>query len=399
MVTTRLTAEVGGKARDARVREGKAAKKPAPRKKAFLETIVVTSKDTLKCSFQGIRLVLLSDYGNRAFADLQVREFDLDILDWASALRLDTTVWLSMDYFNMHNSHWEPLIEPWQFHVHVSKQHAPPSMLVDVFSKKRLDLNLSHAFIEYLMQMTAESAKPDRGIQKSEEYTPYILRNRTGHPIHIWLDTEGSGADANLEKLENGQEMPWRFDDWRSLRAETSVKRNKIGLQFSGVLWESVKNIPVDVEGQAYYVLRPKMQKVSHRLVVDITIDAKGVKYVTFRSALLVENRTLIPLEMIIVDIRGHGVCPSKRIDPGTQWPVPIDMCFHYKIRVRPLLPGAYASDSSGMGYAWCSTNLFWHDLREDAFKAITCNPFDDRSPPFHLQVFGKYRKGDALAK
>jgi vacuolar protein sorting-associated protein 13A/C len=80
-----------------------------------------------------------------------------------------------------------------------------------------------------------------------------------------------------------------------------------LGVQFEGAIWECIKEIPVDREGETLYILRPKVNKITHRLVVDVKLK-DNIKVVTFRSVLVIENRTLLTIEMLIVDEHGKNV-------------------------------------------------------------------------------------------
>jgi vacuolar protein sorting-associated protein 13A/C len=86
-----------------------------------------------------------------------------------------------------------------------------------------------------------------------------------------------------------------------------SVSKNMLGIQFEGSIWECIKEIPVDREKETFYVLRPKVNNVIHRLVVDIKLK-DNIKVVTFRSVLVIENRTLLTIEMLIVDEQDKNV-------------------------------------------------------------------------------------------
>jgi vacuolar protein sorting-associated protein 13A/C len=85
-----------------------------------------------------------------------------------------------------------------------------------------------------------------------------------------------------------------------------SSTKNMLGIQFEGAIWECIREIPVDREAETLYILRPKLKNVSHRLVVDVKLK-DNIKVVTFRSVFVIENRTLLTIEMLIVDEQdGH---------------------------------------------------------------------------------------------
>ena len=44
----------------------------------------------------------------------------------------------------------------------------------------------------------------------------------TGYDLHIWSDNKDDTVATELQVLNSGTEMPWRFDDWKSMR-EVSI--------------------------------------------------------------------------------------------------------------------------------------------------------------------------------
>jgi vacuolar protein sorting-associated protein 13A/C len=60
----------------------------------------------------------------------------------------------------------------------------------------------------------------ERVLQKARgSYAPYQVRNRTGSPIFIWSDVDGSSArDVVGVNISPDQTIDWRFDDWKTMR-------------------------------------------------------------------------------------------------------------------------------------------------------------------------------------
>lgn len=58
-----------------------------------------------------------------------------------------------INYFNIKNSHWEPLIEPWQFDLQVFKemQNGQHPLNVKIVSTRDLNVNITHTFLESAM--------------------------------------------------------------------------------------------------------------------------------------------------------------------------------------------------------------------------------------------------------
>lgn len=82
------------------------------------------------------------------------------------------------------------------------------------------------------------------------------------------------------------------------------TSHNSLTLLFEGMTWERLRHISVDREGEHIYALRPKLDKVTHRLLCEVKL-VENVKIVTFRSTFQVENRSLVGAEMVIVDANG----------------------------------------------------------------------------------------------
>lgn len=82
------------------------------------------------------------------------------------------------------------------------------------------------------------------------------------------------------------------------------TSHNSLTLLFEGMTWERLRHISVDREGEQIYALRPKLEKVTHRLLCEVKL-VENVKIVTFRSTFQVENRSLVGVEMVIVDANG----------------------------------------------------------------------------------------------
>lgn len=48
---------------------------------------------------------------------------------------------------------------------------------------------------------------------------PYRIRNQTGHSLHVWASTETLLESEQMAvKLEDGEEAPWRFEEWEKMR-------------------------------------------------------------------------------------------------------------------------------------------------------------------------------------
>lgn len=92
-----------------------------------------------------------------------------------------------------------------------------------------------------------------------------------------------------------------------------ATSHNSLTVLFEGISWDRLKHVFVDREGEHIYALRPKVDKVVHRLLCDVKL-VENVKVVTFRSTFLIENKSLVNAEMVIVDEHGKKASQIYKI-------------------------------------------------------------------------------------
>ncbi|KAI8811809.1 hypothetical protein BJ742DRAFT_753443 [Cladochytrium replicatum] len=330
---------------------------------------LVMSRETFTMTSQGMRLVIIDDLNDLhlPMLDFAVQRFEGEISNWTSELRVDTAFSLQVNYFNLKNSHWEPLLEPWQAVITASRINNQLQM--EFSSKTKLELNLTHTFLETLFNtraLWAKTAGRDM-LTRRGVHAPYIFRNRTGYDMHIWSDGEGDSSNVELTLLKNGNDAPWRFDEWRAMRENIAIASNKVSIQLEGE-WETLKAILVDQEATRQYTLRPALDRVSHKLVCEVKLK-NNIKVVTFRSATILHNGTKMNIEVMLVTQDGKPQSKIKKIAPDEDYYVPIESAYYDRIFVRP---------EQGFGYSWSSESLFWRDLQKaNTFPLVSCPPQD----------------------
>lgn len=353
----------------------------------------VVASEMLKATFQGMRLVLIEDVHELPLIDMNLEQFSIKASDWSKSLLVDVDFQSYANFFNVKNSHWEPLIEPWKFNMKLMRRSNRDPYALQISSRRMLEINFTHTFAETVLS-TLSTWDKDKGTALGPargSVAPYMLRNWTGYQVHVWSINDDDNSQTVVEMIANGQEIPWRFDDWRARRQASYKGNNMLGLQMQGgPLWESLKNISVDHEGEHMYVLRPKIDDVAHRLVVDIKL-VDNVKVVTLRSAMVVENRTLLPVDVVMVDNKGNMASDIHKIAPGDDYAVPIEASYHHSLRVRP---------DAGFGYSWSRQQIFWADITQNRCpRSLACYPGERGPPPFRFQVHGRYDKKNPLSK
>ena len=353
----------------------------------------VMKREEMTAELQGIRVILIGDLHELPLLDWSVKKFNVDVRDWSGAMTGDTNIDLYMNVFNFSKSAWEPLIEPWQLGFHMSKDQSPDRLSVELYSHKMMELTITSATIA-LASKSAQFLTTDEDVLSKPRGTdaPYRIRNYTGFDLHVWAVThdEDQGSAA---KLTDGEEAPWRFDDPTTMRENLTPEGSTghVGIKLEGSGFDSIERIPVTREGETLYNLKPRKDKVLHRLLVEVRLAVDNVKYITFRSPLLVENNTQIPVEIGVFSPEEGHLLKIEKILPGEGRPAPVGAAFMHSLVVRP---------DQGFGYSWSNERLFWKDLLKRPTRTITCKgESGDQSPPFYFQMNAAYNKNDPMTR
>ncbi|KAI0361599.1 vacuolar protein sorting-associated protein 13 [Trametes cingulata] len=354
---------------------------------------VVTNKEQFKGSFDGFRLVLIGDLHEQPLLHLRVKPFILGAKDWSGELQATSTLSVHVSYWNLSNSHWEPLIDPWTFTAAVAKESPSGGMKMTVNANQRLDVNLTMTFVELALATSKMlGTEGERVLQKARgSYAPYRIWNRTGYPLFIWSDTDGSQnvRETTAKQIANGKTIDWRFDDWKTMREHVSSSgHNSIGLQIVGKQWEHLRSIPVDREGEYTFSLRPRTEKYAHRLVCEVKVQG-NVKLVILRSTYKIENLTLYPLELTLVDETGQPVYAVEKIVPGQDYALPLDAVNRCRVRLQP---------DQGFGYKW-SPAIRWEDLISKRGFTLRCPHSDPNEAAFRFQAWAEADANDIASR
>ncbi|CAO3651068.1 unnamed protein product [Cunninghamella blakesleeana] len=353
-------------------------------------------KESLRASFQGMQVILIEEVHEFPMVDMTLKPFKVNVSDWSKSFSANVAFSAYVNYFNIKNSHWEPLVEPWQFKLNLSKKdNTDDPFKINITSNTDLNINFTHTFLESTIANIAMFDKRKNSIYSGERghESPYKIRNRTGYPIHVWnskTSPNKATGDVTIHKIEDGKEVPWWFEDWRKRREMTESVSNIINVQLEGALWETIRGVHVDTEGEHVCGLRPLIRNVQHHLVFDIKL-VDNVKIVTIRSALVIENRTLLPIDVTILDSRGYSDGTFTKIAPGDDYPLPIEKAYHNRFCIRP---------DAGFGYKWTSHAIHWTDfVKNDDYKT-TINCVSEQQgdmPPFIFQMYSRQDKSNPL--
>lgn len=361
---------------------------PSPRRSSS----IVMKREEMTATIEGIRIILIGDLHELPLIDWSVKKFNVDVRDWSNAMSGDTNFDTYINVYNFSKSAWEPLIEPWQLGFHVSKDQNPDLFSVELYSHKMLELTVTSATIA-LASKSAQFLSTEEDVLSKPRGSdaPYKIRNYTGFDVNIWAASreEDKGSAA---KLTDGEEAPWRFEDPTTMRENLSPEGSSgvVGLKLEGSGFDSIDRIGVNREGETLYNLKPRKDKVLHRLLVEVKLGTDNVKYITLRSPLLVENLTQIPVEVGVFSPEEGHLLKIEKIAPGEARPAPVGAAFMHSLVVRP---------DQGFGYAWSTQRLFWKDLLKRPTRILSCQgESNEQSPPFYFQMNASYDKNDPMA-
>ncbi|KAH9840421.1 SHR-binding domain of vacuolar-sorting associated protein 13 [Teratosphaeria destructans] len=360
----------------------------------------VLKREEMKLAMGGIRVVLIGDLHELPILDWSVKKFDVNVKDWTGNMTADTSLDTFFNVYNFSKSAWEPLIEPWHLGFHMAKEingagKGKDCLAVELYSRKMLELTVTSATIA-LASKSAQflSSEEDVLSKPRGNDAPYRIRNYTGFEVDVWSGGEGSDDEGSAAKLEDGEEKPWRFEDPTTTRETLSPEGQSgvIGIKLQGSGFDSIDRIPVSREGETLYNLKPRKDKIQHRMLVEVALGTDNVKYITLRSPLLVENNTHIPVELGVYSPDEGHLLKIEKIAPGESRPSPVGAAFMHSLVVRP---------DQGFGYTWSNERLFWKDLLKRPVRTLTCAGEQEQhsgsGPPFYFQMQAVYDKNNPL--
>ena len=369
------------------------SKKVKKDEKQITSSSIVMKREEMTAVLEGIRVILIGDLHELPLLDWSVKEFNVDVRDWSSTMTADTSFDTYINVYNFSKSAWEPLIEPWQLGFHMSKEQNPDLFSIEVYSHKMMELTITSATIA-LASKSAQflSTEEDILAKPRGADSPFRMRNYTGFEVNVWAAAR-EGDQGSAAKLSDGEESQWRFEDPTTMRENLSPEGSAgvVGIKLEGSGFDSIDRIPVNREGETLYNLKPRKDKILHRLLVEVKLGLDNVKYITFRSPLVLENNTQIPVEMGVFSPEEGHLLKIEKIAPGDARPAPVGAAFMHSLVVRP---------DQGFGYSWSDERLFWKDLLKRPIRTIKCKgESGDQSPPFYFQMNASFNKSDPMTK
>jgi vacuolar protein sorting-associated protein 13A/C len=358
---------------------------------SVVQRSAILKKEEMNAQIDGVRVILIGDLHDLPLLDWSVKKFTVDVRDWSSTLNADTSFDTFINVYNFSKSAWEPLIEPWQLGFHMAKEVNPDVLSIDAYSHKTMELTLTSATIA-LASKSFQFLSTDEDVLSKPRGAdaPYRIRNHTGFDLNVWADVSAE-EEGPAAKLADGEEYPWRFEDSTAMRETLAPEGHAglVGVKLEGSGFESVSRIPVVREGEILYNLKPKKDNILHRLLVEVKLGADNVKYITFRSPLVVENNTQIPVELGIFDHRDGHLLKIEKILPGDARPAPVGAAYMHSLLIRP---------DQGFGYDWSNEQLHWKDLMRRPTRTTKCiSESGQQAPPFYFQMNATFNSRDSL--
>lgn len=345
--------------------------------------------EELTATIDGIRVVIIGDLHELPILDLSIKSFTTTAENWSTNLKAEAAIDMYTNIYNFAKSAWEPLIEPWQVGVGIAREQDSGLLSVDVSSKRNFDVTITTATIALASKSFAFLTRDEDVLGKPRGVeAPYRIRNYTGFDVGVNAKRQSNEENTSV-RLEDGQEVPWSFEDWEKMRenllAETT-SANNITVQLEGSGFDPVKNIRLNREGEFLYALRPKADNVTHKLMVEVKLGPDNVKYVTLRSPLLVENDTDIPVELGVYDAQEGHLLKIEKIAPGESRPAPVGAVYLKSLLVRP---------DPGFGYSWSNDTLWWRDLLKRPNRTLVCK--GDHAEPFYFQLSARFDRANPM--
>eukprot|EP01117_Protostelium_nocturnum_P009173 TRINITY_DN3284_c0_g1_i3.p1 TRINITY_DN3284_c0_g1~~TRINITY_DN3284_c0_g1_i3.p1 ORF type:complete len:3093 (+),score=888.87 TRINITY_DN3284_c0_g1_i3:80-9358(+) len=348
----------------------------SPPQKQKNQTVV----EHLKLSAVGIRVTLINDCKDvRApIADIHLSTISADLTGWSSQLGLFVKTKSNASYFNEQISGWEPLIEPWNFVFKVNRKilaDSTPKTTLSFMSSEKLNFNLTGPFLETMLKTHKSWTSDDEGSDDQHyivDLNPYYVRNETGQKVWFWLPGQdvkelNTGCEAILDIKRDSKEKR------EGMTAESAYTGSVLSFQIEGD-YKPLLNVPIDKIGSTILGLRSADETQSERKVVyDVRFRATS-KVVTFRSRILLQNQTKVPVEVeFINDTRTkQQAFEPITIEPQAYAPIPVDFSDEGQFGFRP----------KGFGYAWSAAVSLKHFSKKGSAE---CAGRDDASFRFTL--------------
>lgn len=164
------------------------------------------------CEIPSIILVIETGFGHQTIPMLVIEtSMDAKINNWSWQMSIESTLRLSMSYYNSSLALWEPLIEPnesltsgglceyvpWELlfkmeidnHANESVTDNCPTNKISIKSKETLEMSVTKTCLDVLQSLgkAFSEAIKEEGLVKPAVEAPYLIENHTGFEITLNL--------------------------------------------------------------------------------------------------------------------------------------------------------------------------------------------------------------------
>lgn len=344
---------------------------------------------SLVAEFEGMRFVLIGTLNELPMLDMCAKPFTLKIRNWSSDLTIDGGIETFINIYNYEKSAWEPLIEPWDLGLHVSKSSDSKNLSINFFSRRMTEMTVTAQTVSIMNSLSNYlSEDPEEFLKRPRNSVePYRIYNQTGYNIEVWMDTGDNSSENKRTLIKEGAVIPWKFYDWSTMRENLNSETQKVnlGVKLIESTFDPIRNVSVTSVGEHLHTLYPRTNSVSHRMMCEVFMD-ESVKCIVLRSALKYENKTKVPIDIAI----GNDPNLCWRILPGKSRAIPIEHAYDKAISVRP---------DPSQGFGWSREPMYWKNLLSGP-KSISClSSTVNNSSKFYLQASALYDKSVPLTR
>lgn len=372
---------------------------------------IVVRGQRLSAEFDGLRLVLIGTFNELPMLDMCAKAFTVNVRDWSSNLTVETSIETFVNIYNSEKSAWEPLIEPWDLGFHVARSVENNNTTVNLFSRKLMELTITSqtiSSISHAVEFISDDIDDNFLLRPRDDVAPYRILNQTGYSVEVWIDGNSKNEVQTSATIPDNEEIPWRFYDWNTVRENLSTDAQKVnlGVRLLNSPYEPIRNISVTTVGEHLYTLNPRIRRINHRLLCEVSMD-HSIKRIVLRSALTFVNNTQAPMVISIGrsgsidapnDTGAISAHPSKKLttpltwelNPGDSRAIPIEYMYDNPIDVKPF---------DHLPFNWSEQPIYWKDLLAGSCSVV-CPPKDESTGTyFYVQAAAVYDKSLPLPK
>eukprot|EP01119_Soliformovum_irregulare_P017308 TRINITY_DN5119_c0_g1_i4.p1 TRINITY_DN5119_c0_g1~~TRINITY_DN5119_c0_g1_i4.p1 ORF type:complete len:2151 (-),score=662.14 TRINITY_DN5119_c0_g1_i4:16-6468(-) len=234
---------------------------------------------------------------------------------------------LAGSYYNLNNTYWEPVFEPWSCILEYRVAEATNGASFVVESNHVLNINVSAALMDVMILWSKSTINVPPG---AKAFTPIVLRNLTQYPIYAKLHSMNEPRT-----IENWQTEPMETKGDASWRELDVLSNNYMSVLLSSL---ALSNLSITKSGSTILPFDPTApMDPTNALVYQVLFD-KGSRIITFRSVIEILNHSTMDLE-IKVTLADGSMYFVPAIPPQGQGSVPLEYAKDGFLHFRPADP------------------------------------------------------------